>query len=72
MRRRTRIPRYPWPAWFRRDRFTLRRGRDYRSTQATFGQQIRNAASRLGCHVTVEEGEDSFTVIVRGRDNGRA
>src|ERR1700681_2725127 len=36
---------YPWEEWFERRRVVLMRGEDYRCSQSTMAQTIRNAAS---------------------------
>jgi hypothetical protein len=59
---------YPWDDWFARDVFVLRRGREYRCSPYSIGQQIRNAAARLGFRVRVEvDAYDRYTVTVLER-----
>lgn len=58
---------YDWDRWFARRRFTLRRGIDYEATQGSMLQQVRNAASHRGIGITVLEGYDYLTVLVRTR-----
>ena len=36
---------YPWDVWFRRERFSLQRGRHYQCSTGSMIQQLRNAAS---------------------------
>lgn len=59
-------PLYSWDEWFGRQRFVLRRGTDYRCSQSVMAQQIRNNASVRGLLINLVEGDDHFTVIVRG------
>ena len=60
---------YDWNKWFSRRRFCLRRGKDYTCQQATMGQQIRNAAVRMGVRVSLVESKDQFTVLVERNGN---
>jgi transcriptional regulator with XRE-family HTH domain len=55
---------YDWDKWFARRRFTLRRGEDYRCSQSSMSQQVRNAAAARGLNVSLVEGEGQLTVLV--------
>jgi len=54
MGRRAAIVRYPWDRWFKRRRFRLQYGRDYRCLPHSMGVQVRSAAYKRGVHVKVE------------------
>ena len=49
---------YKWDEWFRRRRVTLRRGKDFTCGIGTMIQQLRNAASKRGYAIHVEELEN--------------
>ena len=55
---------YEWDNWFARRRFTLRRGEDYRCSQSSMSQQVRNAATARRLRVSLVEGEGQLTVLV--------
>lgn len=56
--------RYDFDRRFRMRRFSMRRGRDYTTSQSSMAQQIRAAASRRKLSVTVVDTEDGFDVTV--------
>lgn len=55
---------YNWEEWFTRGRFTLRRGRDYRVSQSSMVQQVRNAAHEAGLHVSIQDAGNRLVVTV--------
>ena len=61
------VPIYDWDGLFRRRRFTLARGVDYRCTPFGMKQQVRNAAAARGLYVSVLEpaGNGVLHVTVR-------
>lgn len=65
---RKRSTNYPWDAWFSRDRFTLRYGEHYESSQSAFCQQLRNVASKMGIRLTILDCNTYVEVVVRSRE----
>lgn len=61
---------YDWPTWFSQRRFVLRRGEDYSCTQSSMEGQIRNAATRYGVKVRVEDQGEQITVTVLEEEEG--
>ena len=57
-------PMYDWQRWFRRRKFILKRGVDYRCQTSSMVQQIRNAAYKRGLSVSLEEDNGALTVTV--------
>ena len=59
-------PLYDFASWFRLKRFVLKRGVHYRCSHSTMSAQIRNAASKLGLRVSVDEveGADGTFLLV--------
>jgi hypothetical protein len=55
---------YPWDKWLGKPRTRLRKGVDYSCPQSSICQQIRNAATRLGVRVTVDETKDGKGVVI--------
>jgi len=59
---------YPWEEWFRRGRFTLRKGVDYMHRTDVMAQQARNYASRrfqnIKLSIRIDSEEQSLTVTV--------
>ena len=66
VRKRGRIPLYPWDRWFRAGRFRPRRGSDYVCATAMLAQQIRNEATRRRLSVEVVEESGGLDVTVVG------
>jgi hypothetical protein len=58
---------YDWQRWFAQDRIKLQRGVHYLVPEASFVQQVRNAAYRLGYKIDVQLGYDHCVVYVRSR-----
>lgn len=71
---------YDWPELFSRPGFKLRRGEDYRCSQASMVQQIRNAATHVNSDLPEEDklrlrvvdGGDWVQVIVERREPCRS
>ena len=59
---------YPWDAWFARGRFEIRAKTDYRCSQGSMSQQIRNAASVRGLTVSIVERQGMFSVEVHRKE----
>ena len=55
---------YNWDTWFDRPITVLRRGVHYMCPQSTMANSIRNAASRMGLSVSVEDRGDSIVMRV--------
>lgn len=59
---------YDWNRWLgsgrRSARVVLRHGRHYKCSQSSFGQQIRNAAARLGVAVRIHDHRTRFVVEI--------
>jgi hypothetical protein len=55
---------YDWDTWFDRPVTILRRGVHYQCPQSTMANSIRNAASRMGLSVSVEDRGDSIVMKV--------
>ena len=55
---------YPWDKWFKRGRWSIRRGRDYKCQPFAMAQQIRNEARKRGVYVAVFIDETVLTVTV--------
>ena len=62
---------YDWDALFKRRSFPLVRGKDFRCSQSVMVQQIRNAASQRGLHLTITEGDGWIMVKVLAERRGR-
>ena len=61
---------YNWEYWFSRSRTVLLRGVDYRCSQSTMVQIVRNNASRMGILVSIKDTETELVIEVRsGKDN---
>jgi hypothetical protein len=50
-----RPPTYRWAEWFARPKVLLTRGKDYRCSQSAMVAQIRNAATKHGKNVVVQD-----------------
>lgn len=59
--------RYPWNAWLRSPRVEIVHGVDYTQSQSSMCQMIRNAASRRGVSVQLEDKSDRIVIEVVGR-----
>lgn len=57
---------YKWELWFVRDKTVLLRGVDYDCSQSSMVQSIRNAATRHGVRVHIEDEGDTITIEVKG------
>jgi hypothetical protein len=60
---------YPWDEWFTLDRFVLRAGKDYHTSQSSMAQQVRSEAHRrrfheLGLRVGIEDAGDRLVVTI--------
>jgi hypothetical protein len=55
---------YDWDDWFNRSFTVLIRGRDYRCSQSSMVQQVRNAALKMGVMVSVIDGGDRVTLVL--------
>lgn len=55
---------YDWDNWFDQDCFLLSRGGEYVCSQSSMVQNIRNAATKRGLKVQVEEDGNSILVQV--------
>lgn len=55
---------YPWDDWFEAEQFDLTRGIHYKCPQGVMQQQIRNAASKRGLRVSIDELDAGFVVTV--------
>jgi hypothetical protein len=58
---------YPWDDWFSKPKKRVVRQRDFKIGSASMSQQIRQAASKRGISVSLEEVEDGFIINVTGR-----
>ena len=69
---RKRSRNYMWRTWLSCPRMTLYRGVDYFVQQSSFISQLRNAASRLGKSIHVEDSGNHVVIEVLGdkRDKG--
>lgn len=60
--------RYPWAEWFRKKRFTLKRGRDFAYTVDIMARMIRNKNGKARVFgelsITVDYEQESLTVNV--------
>ena len=54
--------RHPWNRWFRRRRFQLVRGEDYRCQPHAMSVQVRNAAAKRNLRVSVQIEEGVLTI----------
>lgn len=58
--------RYPWERWFSKRKFTLVKGRHYECQPHSMAQQVRSAASKYGCRVSIKlEGETITATMVK-------
>ena len=57
---------YPWPLWFRKKRFHLRRGTHFDLSLASMEAQVRNAAHKVGLYVSIRTNTWGLTVTVTG------
>jgi len=53
---------YDWAEWFAKGVFRLQRGVHFSIAISTMAQSIRNAASKHGYHVRIQENGDMLTV----------
>ena len=74
MNRGKKIKRYPWLKWFAKGKFTLVRGRDFSTRSYAMAQMVRNVAwtYNLRVHIVIADDEESISINVMGRGNGRA
>lgn len=63
---------YEWDKWFTRNRFVLKRGKDYLCASSSFIGQIRNAAAVRKLLVSIEPVDDAFIVTVKERNGSYA
>lgn len=65
------LGKYPWSSWFARTRVEIVRGVDYTISQSTMHQSIRNAASKAGVSVRLQDTGGSIIIeVVGGSGNG--
>lgn len=58
---------YDWDAWLAKDRFVLRRGKDYSCPTSSIIQQLRQAASNRKVQLSVDDRGTEVAVQVVGR-----
>lgn len=68
MAKRGRVQQYPWDLWFSQPRTVLERGRDYRCSQSTMTQNVRNQAWRRGVSVKLTDCGNS--IVMEVNENG--
>ena len=68
-RKRGRPPLYDWDRLFALPRFTLRKGVHYYHSVVGMAGQVRQAASRRGLSVHLEETDGVITVSVKGTNH---
>lgn len=63
---------YPWSEWFEQKRLRAVGGRDYRCTQRSFVQQLRNAATKMGYLVHVKRLPNCVSVLIVKKEGADA
>ncbi len=58
MKKKRKLPRYPWDKWFKKNTLVLRRGEHYHCQPHSMGVQVRSAADKrdLEVHIEIDEG----------------
>jgi len=63
-KKKKKLPRYPWDKWFKREKFTLKKGIHYDCMTHSMSVQVRNAARVRGFAVSVHINENTLNVEV--------
>lgn len=64
MKKKRKLPRYPWDKWFKKDKIVLVRGTHYHCQPHSMGVQVRDAAKKRDLDVSVSISEGTITAIV--------
>ena len=64
MKKKRKLPRYPWDKWLKEDKLVLHRGTHYRCQPHSMAVQVRDAATKRGLDVSVEIDEGTITAYI--------
>lgn len=65
--KKRKLPRHPWDKWFSRNRFTLKKGRDYEGKSHAMGVQVRRKADQKNLSVSIFVEETKILVTILGK-----
>lgn len=64
MKKKKKLPRYPWDKWFKKNKLVLLRGKHYECQPHSMGVQVRDAATKRGLQISVEVDEGIITATI--------
>lgn len=64
MKKKKKLPRYPWDKWFKKNKLVLVRGKHYECQPHSMGVQVRDAATKRDLEVSVEIDEGTITATI--------
>lgn len=63
-KKKRKLTRHPWDTWFRRNSFSLRKGKHYQCMTHCMMIQLRAAAIKRGLRASVRQSDDALHVHI--------